>query len=92
MTEKPKIDDPQRLTCDNRNCGWSGHRKDAAFFTDTDGDYLPVCPNCQHVESSLRLECALEGCKDEATCGWTSIDGYLNTCGDCMRKHEDLRP
>lgn len=70
-----------KIKCDHRRCGWAGTedmllRAPSPFDADEE---LLGCPRCKSVDSCVMV-CDESGCKEEATCGWPSKDGYRTTC------------
>lgn len=68
--------------CQERRCDWRGKIDDllsAPNPFDKD-DILYACPKCKSIDTA-ELECEIEGCTMEASCGTPTADlGYIRCC------------
>lgn len=65
------------------DCGWLGSCLDVLTaenpFDVVSGESIEGCPKCFSINKMIHL-CDEDECKEEATCGWPSSQGYRRTC------------
>lgn len=76
-----------KVVCSDRRCDWKGTDQELlrAKHPFMKNDTVSGCPKCKRINIVV-YACEYSGCWERVTCGTSTENGYMSTCGEHQPK------